>query len=501
MKKIVSAFIYVFLLINQCHAQKHDVIWFVAYSSWGNYAPSPILNFYTGTLDTGAFYTNIRFARTNNSMCDANGNLKFYTNGSKLYNSNHQPMANSATFNHAGGILTLYNGDYAFNFQCAVSLPFPNYPDKYIIFHLEGDVVAGANVGPLKLYWSELDGSLNNGLGEMTLLNQIAIYDSLTYGSLAAVKHANGRDWWVTIKQKNSNLFQSILVTPYGVSGPSVQSITGPSVQYSYLSQSVFSENGEYYACAEYDSGRVHIYFFDRCTGQFDYREKIQLSPSFAMSTGIRGIAFSPNSKLFYISNSVQVFQLQLDSAIVSSTLQTVATFDGYYNMGSAYLDQMMLTPDSRIFIGVENEPLASIIEYPDSIGQSCFVNQHCIQFSGYQKYLPTQPNFTLGALQGSICDSITSINDLFASNVFGSLYVNYLPSNETLNINSINLKNGPLKLEIIDINGRIIYTYFTTITENKFYQSVNVSEYANGLYFVRLINHNEVLNRKILKH
>ncbi|MBL0340606.1 MAG: hypothetical protein IPP71_06630 [Bacteroidetes bacterium] len=68
---------------------------------------------------------------------------------------------------------------------------------------------------------------LDGGLGGIVVgtKNVNAINDTLVYGRITGVKHANGRDWWILVHHYNDDEYYSILVTPTGILGPYTQNI------------------------------------------------------------------------------------------------------------------------------------------------------------------------------------------------------------------------------------------------------------------------------------
>ncbi|MBK6894735.1 MAG: hypothetical protein IPH00_16795 [Flavobacteriales bacterium] len=58
-----------------------------------------------------------------------------------------------------------------------------------------------------------IDMSLDSGLGGAVSKNEVLIADTLNEGRITAVRHANGRDWWVFCFKANTNIHHRLLVT------------------------------------------------------------------------------------------------------------------------------------------------------------------------------------------------------------------------------------------------------------------------------------------------
>jgi hypothetical protein len=72
-------------------------------------------------------------------------------------------------------------------------------------------------------------------------------------------------------------------------------------------------------------------------------------------------------------------------------------------------------------------------------------------------------------------------------------------PGSEYISIYSINENDIIYKIEIVDIIGRIHYSWNSNdFLENPF--SINLSTFISGIYFIKIYNQNGVIVRKIVK-
>jgi hypothetical protein len=112
----------------------------------------------------------------------------------------------------------------------AFILPKPNSSTEFYLFHKTltgyflpestGSLASGVLSHLIKHTLVDMTG--NNGRGRVVYKNQaIPLMDSVT--SFAAVKHANGRDWWIVGQQFRMQQFFIFLLTPNGI--PSYPSI------------------------------------------------------------------------------------------------------------------------------------------------------------------------------------------------------------------------------------------------------------------------------------
>src|SRR5262249_28327684 len=146
---------------------------------------------------------------------------------------------------------------------------------------------------------------------------------------------------------------------------------------------------------------------FDRCTGNFSNLIHVAINDSSILG----GVAFSPDSKLLYVSSDLYVYQFDLSSSNIAGSQTIVAVYDGYKedsvfvtNFGPAQLG-----PDGKIYLASANSARhIHAITDPNYKGIGCNVCQHCIQLPTFN-YLTVanHPNYFLGAEHGGVCDSL----------------------------------------------------------------------------------------------
>lgn len=152
------------------------------------------------------------------ALSDTNGQLLAYSNGEVVWDSQHQPMPNG----RAG-----LGGDNSTS-QGALLLPLPgNASNKAYLFCL--DAIENNLVGGLR--YSILDFDLRGGLGDVTATKGVVLPTPIVGGKvtekLTAVRHANGRDYWIVVHGWQSNAFYSFLLSPAGISTVPVVSNVG----------------------------------------------------------------------------------------------------------------------------------------------------------------------------------------------------------------------------------------------------------------------------------
>ena len=186
---------------------------------------------------------------------DSTGNLLFYSNGNQLIENGDTINPGSIwQSNQNFGYPSVYGG---------FALPAPGKQNCYYFFHLpfyfdNGQIIESP------LYYSFIDMNANNGEGKVMAKNQVLLQADLTHPR--AVKHANGRDWWVLTAQGSEPLYYLFLISPEGVQGPMTQILGDPFPNVEARGISTFSPDGTFFARCDANNG-LYLMDFNRCTG------------------------------------------------------------------------------------------------------------------------------------------------------------------------------------------------------------------------------------------
>jgi hypothetical protein len=480
MKKQIHICLFILSFYTNCKSQGINNLWLMGYESWAGPPFGGInINFINGTADTSYINRNMNFNATNAVISDGLGNLLFYTNGVYIANQNNDTMLNGEGLNPSP-----YTSNWADDGmpipQGNIIIPFPGDTNKFYLFHETKTAIVGSSSKPLELFYSLIDMNQNGGLGEVVSKNNIVFQDTLQGGELSATKHANGRDWWLICHKVNSDKFYKLLITPFGI-GITTQNYG--TVRDDYGGASAFSPDGSKFSHNN-SSTDLDIYDFDRCTGMLSNYLNIPINDSAAFGA----MAFSPNSQILYAASTLYVYQFDLTAINIAATKQTIATWDGYYSpsfplASTFYLPQ--LAPDGKIYINCSNSTLdMHVINYPDSLGLACDLQQHSIHLPAYNAFtIANHPNYFLGALAGSLCDSLTSVHEI-ANNTIpirinpnpaqNAFYLNYeLPYGKTAIVTIYNIIGEA-------VMSKTLYWYFG-------YLQIDCSNMSNGVYFVKV--------------
>lgn len=130
----------------------------------------------------------------------------------------------------------------------------------------------------------------------------------------------------------------------------------------------------------------------------------------------VGGISFSPNSSILYLLAHREIYQFDLNSENVIESKNFVDTADSYLDTtpgSDIYIPHTFfcgqLGPDGKIYISsISSVRVLSTIDRPDKWGKDCQLNQHSIHLPSLNySTLSNNPNYRLGPVDGSPCDTL----------------------------------------------------------------------------------------------
>ena len=430
------------------------------------------MDFNSGLLEINSLLNSglMNLSYANAGICDKNGKLLFYTNCIYVANAHHDMMENGNDLN-PGQFTDTYKRIGSIISQGAIVLPDPADTSEYYLFHSDMNT---NNASSRALLITKINMSFNDGLGKVIYKNNVAYTQSLIAGQLTAVKHANGRDWWLVLHHRETNEYVLFLLSLNGLNPPKIQAIGNA---YRNPVYALFSPDGKKYA-AIYDDGRyVDILNFNRCTGVFTDLLHAKMPGSEKAS----GCSFSTKSQLFYVSTKNNIYQYDLKAPDVEASITKVSTWDSIPDPDGPTFAAQQLGPDGKIYITESGAYNLNVINFPDNIGISCDVQQHSISQNGRSNgTFPNYPFYNLGEVDESICDSLINYvsTSMFDEN---NIVVYPNPVNDIVNIRT-NIENGYIAL--YDYLGQII-------VDKKLYfdSEIDLSIITKGIYLIKIRN------------
>ncbi|MEO8146155.1 MAG: T9SS type A sorting domain-containing protein [Bacteroidia bacterium] len=493
MKKIV--FITLTLIPFFALGQKRGSVWCFGDSALVDF--SDTTNIITET-------SQIKWRGSSVSMSDSLGQLQFYActgnqNPSqkltRVFNSAHQLMQGGDSIEGRGWYREL------------VTIPMPGSDSLYYLFSLR--VTSGQGI-----YYSIIDLSQNGGLGAVVQKN-IQLQSFKVVDCLTAIKHGNGRDWWILFRRwdtpsPNSEI-HSYLVTPTGILNYSVQNVG--STQSSGFGGFAVSTDGNKLAYIN-PQHLLELYDFDRCSGIISNPVTVYTESLQTPYEAYWGVDFSPSGDLLYVSkvpvissDTARLYQFDLTSANIAASSDTLSEtlFEesiGFLKLG---LDNKIYLATSYYQVFPYNDTTynninmnLSVINSPDNLGTACDFQPYSFSLGGKRTYtgLPNNPDYHLGPKIGSGCDTLTSINEQSQQIIVSNLFPN--PNNGEFTVNYF-LPNGKSgTMEIFNSTGQQVYKL--QLPRYTYMQNVSLKNLAWGVYLVKLVSRNKITYKKFIK-
>ena len=482
-------FILLLLLPFSAVSQKQDRIWLFPDSAGIDFndVSNPI-----------PLSSNITYPCGNNfaNICDNNGNLLFSSAAVDL------TISSIRVYDRLGNVMD--NGDsltgYAFVYDGSMILPMPGDSSKYYLF-------VGVRTGSLGnlMNYNIVDMAQNGGLGKVISKNNLLIPDYVNE-KMAAVKHANGRDWWLILMSTNiDSLFHKFLITPDSIIGPIDQKIGSGDNPNKAFGHMLFSLDGSKMVAASWNS-MLDLYDFDRCSGDlFNYRNLGE--PVYSIPNRYGGCSFSPNGNVLYTASvdyqAKNLYQFDLTASNIHSTKQMIISYPDTGNMHLIGFYGQKLGPDGKMYVvkangfgtnsATYNTHHLDVIQSPDNIGLACNYSTNSFDLGSGKAAcgLPNMPNYNLGPIHGSICDSLSiGIHEQLSENtirIFPNPFIDVVSIRSVLPMHAVVIFRDEIGNEIKNFS----------FSEN---ETIDLSGLAAGIYFIEIKNENTVYKKRLVK-
>ncbi len=413
MKRQLITMIIVLSALAEIVAQKEDNIWVFGYDS-NDYPEYPGRDRVTFSFDDSLSieYENgwvMSIFETNAMVSDANGNLQLLSNGCYVEDGKGEFVQNSWGLNPGFIFDKDCLGDtsgYGAN-QSMMFLPDPGTDSDYSLLHVTTNVITQPVIfayrAQLNFTQAVFDSSDNKF--QILLKNQPIVLDTLHSDGFHAVRHANGRDWWIVIAKQHSNKYYITQLSPQGFEVKE-QSI-GPPTWSGAGGEMVFSPDGT--KLARFNTrDDLRIFDFDRCTGTLSNPVYIPIADD-ADNELFAGLAFSADGRYLYAAEVRRVLQFDMQSPDIAGSMTIVAELENVNCPFQPALSYLELGPDGKIYCrNLNGAYCMHRINHPEREGTACEVEQNAMNFEPYAfKNLPHFPNFRLGPVNGSPCDTL----------------------------------------------------------------------------------------------
>ncbi len=367
------------------------------------------------------------------SISNKLGELLFYTDGITVWNRTH---------------LVMPNGNQLFgdpsSTQSGVVVPLPGNTTKYYLFTID------AEAGNHGFRYSIVDMSLNNGLGDVTVKNELI--KSPCAEKITAVKHRNNEDIWILTHEFDSDAYLAYLLTKNGLSKTPVITKIGLK-QAGDISNAIgymkISPDGSQLAVAIKGLDCFQLFDFDNSTAILSHPITFQLEKK----SLAYGIEFSPNGSLLYFSAGAtgKIYQVNLqagsEDAIVKS-LQLVGK-----SKDNRWLGALQVGIDGKIYVSEHTSKYLSVIEHPNTLGPDCGYKSDAIYLLGSMCTLGLPSFIQTYFIKESVDDSKNTVK-IFSPNKKVEVNQRFILNNILFDFNKSILRSSsyPELLKVADI-------------------------------------------------
>lgn len=377
----------ILMLFNTKSNAQYDHVWV-----FGNNVG---IDFSSGTAQ--AIQTNISDAyEASASICDKDGRLLFYTNGTSVWDRNHNLMPNGTDLPKIDPNYTSRTEVTSSSSQGTVIVPMPGNIQKYYVFSLGMGEERSYYYG--RLYYSIVDMSRNGGLGDVIAASKGTLLDTLLTEHMTAVKgdHCN---IWLLVASRSDTTFKAYSIGLKGIDPtPSVSKIEAIHAT-GYIA--VAPDRSK----LAISMGDLALYDFHPGTGKIT-------NPLFMIPKDVRsyyGVEFSPNSKILYATRSLGISQFDLSS---NNNAAIAASMNSITNIR---VKGIKAAPDGKIYIsGSPERPyFLDVIHQPNIFGSGC---QFTAQSFNLQSNANSRARLNLGnkVVAPVFLDTIFTISDSF---------------------------------------------------------------------------------------
>jgi len=419
--------IILFLLLSiNTYAQKEDYIWPLGSNGGGTKAQLLLdttkrfwpfnLNFNNDPMTLEYRIDRKMNARnTISSISYQDGELFAYSHGRAVWDGNDDFIASGDTINYdeAWEFWNLSpNTNFGFKTpQGMIMLPYPDRDSLVFWIVSQSNFDRNTSEG---FYWGTIAGYDGQSPTKVVEKDNFVQTGDLKFGMVKANRHANGRDWWLLMISDDNTTIYTYLLDPDGLSLIDRQNRGRLNTGFT-SGNAVFSADGSKYAVIDGGyytlRGWISVFDFNRCTGRLSnaHHKFIRINQ---YSIG-QSVVFSPNGKYLYANTDSILYQIDLSSSDYPMT--ELATYDGFQSFPDpSGLNQTVFGywaegPDGRHYnvSGAGTALHMHIMDYPNEGGEAASFRQHALRTPNNPWSIPNFPNYRLGPLDGSTCDTL----------------------------------------------------------------------------------------------
>jgi gliding motility-associated-like protein len=303
---------------------------------------------------------------------DDNGEVLFYSNGSRVWNREHQIMING---NRLAGHESATQ---------ALAVKQPGSKNIWFLFYSEASM-SGVDRIDLKMFYAKIDISKDGGRGEV-IEKDIVLFNNTTE-KVTAIKHCNNIDWWVIMHEHGNSNFRIYQLDKGGLNNtPMIQAIGSVHNPVSTVVGGFIKANQEgnmiavskIWSVYEEDSG-LELLKFDRSLGLLSDPLVLWNDKRF-----VYGVEFSRSANKLYTHDFGRIYQFDLSNyseAEIKNSEKLIGELVGTTTGG------FIIGPDDIIYVNTTGFTISAILNPDSDVPEARLV----------EKYLTTQERSLLG--------------------------------------------------------------------------------------------------------
>jgi hypothetical protein len=328
MKKFCVVIIFI-VLSYQSYSQKQFNNWY--------FGDSAAITFNYGSPAKSLVNSKMK-ADYSASISNRYGNLLFYTDGYKIWDSTD--LIDSIYSNKTGG-----------NFPLII--PITADTNKFCIISIDD---SGYNYS-----------IFNRNSKKFEKKNILFLHNYIQINLITSVRHKNNKDFWIIVPLDYRDSIYSFLLTENGINknpiinkidkinggtwgGLIKSSIIGNVLAYNYIQA-------------------IYLYKFDNSTGKIEYLSVIDMpSNIYNHKEMIKDIEFSPNGKFLYVSQSGnnKNYLVQYDLNVIPPKAYIIDSTI------APECEGLQLGPDFKMYSSIMNQNFLYIVKKPNNSGVGC---------------------------------------------------------------------------------------------------------------------------------
>jgi hypothetical protein len=461
------------------------------------------------------------------TISDKEGNLLFYTNGNTIVSHDHKVMENGLRLNE-GSFFSNYNlnGDSlwnnAYEYLSYIVLPDPDDENIFYLLHTMIQLTGWTDTIPYEHLWysnklliTKINMVDNGGKGRVVYKNK-TLYSTVSANKFNVVRHGNGIDWWVLMRNLDQTEYEilelhkdslvkvlhqpvpSVALKPFDWDDSSAVRYHVPYI----------SPDGQTVIDGEGLKGYYRIFDFDRCEGILQFRDTLDfgIAVFHSLDTGFhkdvteehgyRTIGFSPNSRYIYVGAADGYWQYDIEAPdIIASGIKlsgppiVMEDLTQEPILWQAFLPYMAPGPDGKLY--AIWRAIHHVVNQPNEKG---LASDFCLAYEQppsclnvpHHLFSPWYPNYRLGPLKGSDCDTIISSVLPEQAETYGlRIFPNPASSLTYFDITLPDYASSATRVVVYDLWGREVYNH--TYPEYAYMHTLDTSMLPAGIYSVRL--------------